>query len=297
MYGNPADPSAQLLAGWLSSRLDLYVPVEQDDGRYITKVRIEFDDGHYIEMRNESYKLVMNRPNQMDSIAPFPSRSTGDLLAEELRRLDVDESYAEALGAVSGEEDPQLAAVRAHPRLARPGTGPGCLVRPPSRSSCRRRTNSPPTSPLASWPTVSAAIEARGRAAIALTAGSIMEKVWSALASSATELDWASVDVFLGRRAFRPLSLGRPQRRACGEAPVRHRSVLGRDAVLDAALRRRVRRGPGCRGRRLRADARRARCRRHRSGAPGDRTGRALLLAVPGSPLGAGPVRHRHRSA
>ena len=67
-------------------------------------MRIDFDDGHYVEMRNESYKLVMSRPNQMESIAPFPSRATGDLLAEQLRRLDVDESYAEALGAVTGEE-------------------------------------------------------------------------------------------------------------------------------------------------------------------------------------------------
>jgi hypothetical protein len=38
----------------------------------------------------------------MDSIAPFPSRSTGDLLAEELRRLDADGIYGDALGAVSG---------------------------------------------------------------------------------------------------------------------------------------------------------------------------------------------------
>lgn len=115
VHGNPVDPSAQLLAGWLSSRLGLYVPVEKDEARYISRVRVDFEDGHYVEMRNESYKLVMSRPNQMDSIAPFPSRSTGDLLAEELRRLDVDESYAEALGAVTGEKDlNSRPAVRTH---------------------------------------------------------------------------------------------------------------------------------------------------------------------------------------
>jgi glucose-6-phosphate dehydrogenase assembly protein OpcA len=105
VYGNPVDPSAQLLAGWLSSRLDLYVPVEKADGKYISSVAIEFEGGHRIDMRNEGYKLVMSRPHQMDSIAPFPSRSTGDLLAEELRRLDADESYAEAIGAVTGQSD------------------------------------------------------------------------------------------------------------------------------------------------------------------------------------------------
>jgi glucose-6-phosphate dehydrogenase assembly protein OpcA len=105
VYGNPVDPSAQLLAGWMSSRLGLYVPVEKAEGKYISSVAIEFENGHRIDLRNEGYKLVMSRPNQMDSIAPFPSRSTGDLLAEELRRLDADESYAESIGAVTGQSD------------------------------------------------------------------------------------------------------------------------------------------------------------------------------------------------
>jgi len=103
VYGNPVDPSAQLLAGWLSSRIGVYVPVEKAEGKYISSVSIEFEGGHTVQLRNEGYKLVMHRPNQADSIAPFPSRSTGDLLAEELRRLDPDEPYAEALGAVTGQ--------------------------------------------------------------------------------------------------------------------------------------------------------------------------------------------------
>jgi glucose-6-phosphate dehydrogenase assembly protein OpcA len=103
VYGNPVDPSAQLLAGWLSSRIGVYVPVQKAEGKYISSVSVEFDGGHTVQLRNEGYKLVMRRPNQADSIAPFPSRSTGDLLAEELRRLDPDEPYAEALGAVTGQ--------------------------------------------------------------------------------------------------------------------------------------------------------------------------------------------------
>jgi glucose-6-phosphate dehydrogenase assembly protein OpcA len=99
---NPLDPSAQLLAGWLSSRLDFYVPVEKADGRYISSVSIDFGDGHTVTLSNEGHKLLMRRPGQMDSIAPFPHRSTGDLLAEELRRLDADQPYGEALAAVSG---------------------------------------------------------------------------------------------------------------------------------------------------------------------------------------------------
>ncbi|HEY2296219.1 MAG TPA: 6-phosphogluconolactonase [Jatrophihabitans sp.] len=51
---------------------------------------------------------------------------------------------------------------------------------------------------------VSAAIAEKGRAAVALTAGSIMEQVWATLAASAADLDWASVDVFWGDERFVP---------------------------------------------------------------------------------------------
>ncbi|MGH8859985.1 MAG: glucose-6-phosphate dehydrogenase assembly protein OpcA [Jatrophihabitantaceae bacterium] len=126
VHGNPNDPSAQLLAGWLSARLDTYVPVEKAEGKYISSVSIALTDGRTIDMRNEGYKLVMTRPDQMDSIAPFPPRTTGDVLAEELRRLDADESYAEALGAVTGEKDlGSRPSVRTHiwhdPALAQEG--------------------------------------------------------------------------------------------------------------------------------------------------------------------------------
>lgn len=53
-------------------------------------------------------------------------------------------------------------------------------------------------------PVVSAAIESRGRAAVALTAGSIMEKVWSALTATGQPLDWSKVDVFWGDERFVP---------------------------------------------------------------------------------------------
>lgn len=50
--------------------------------------------------------------------------------------------------------------------------------------------------------TVSDAVGSYGRAAVALTAGSIMEKVWSRLAATAGDLDWSSVDVFWGDERF-----------------------------------------------------------------------------------------------
>ncbi|HEX4728180.1 MAG TPA: glucose-6-phosphate dehydrogenase assembly protein OpcA [Jatrophihabitans sp.] len=113
--GNPVDPSAQLLAGWLSSRLGISVPVEKAEGKYISAVTLNFEDGREVRMTNEGYKLLMRRPGLADTIQPFPQRTTGDMLAEELRRLDADEPYAEALGAVSGISGlTQRPAVRTH---------------------------------------------------------------------------------------------------------------------------------------------------------------------------------------
>ena len=101
--GDDTDPSALLLAGWLSAALDTYVPVEKTGRKAIESVAIEFSNGAKVEARHDDTRLVLSRPGSADSIAPFAERSLGDLLAEELRRLDVDEIYAEALGTVTGQ--------------------------------------------------------------------------------------------------------------------------------------------------------------------------------------------------
>ncbi|HEY0166232.1 MAG TPA: 6-phosphogluconolactonase [Jatrophihabitans sp.] len=54
--------------------------------------------------------------------------------------------------------------------------------------------------------TLARAQQTRGRAALALTAGSIMEKVWSAIAATASReaVDWARVDVFWADERYVP---------------------------------------------------------------------------------------------
>jgi len=100
--GDDADPSVLLLAGWLSARLGCYVPVTRSGGSDIDKVTIGFADGASITAEAQGGKLILQRAGQQDSIAPFPERSLGELLAEELRRLDADEIFAQSLGAVTG---------------------------------------------------------------------------------------------------------------------------------------------------------------------------------------------------
>jgi glucose-6-phosphate dehydrogenase assembly protein OpcA len=101
--GDDSDPSALLLAGWLSSRLGCYVPVTKDGSKPIESVTMTFGGGVEITAVHEGTRLVVKRTGTPDSIAPFPDRSVGELLAEELRRLEADEVYAEALGTVTGQ--------------------------------------------------------------------------------------------------------------------------------------------------------------------------------------------------
>lgn len=98
--GDDTDPSAQLLAGWLSSCLGCYVPVTRTGHEAIDAVTLGFAGGASIRAFRDGSRLVLRRDGAPDSIAPFPERSLGELLAEELRRLDVDDVYADALGTV-----------------------------------------------------------------------------------------------------------------------------------------------------------------------------------------------------
>lgn len=128
--GDDCDPSALLLAGWLSSRMGFYVPVHKVPGRAISKVTLHLNGGGAITAVLDGSRLLLRRDNQPDSIAPFADRSLGELLAEELRRLDEDHVFADSLGAVSGvtglEDRPHH---RVHiwndPAMAEPALGQG----------------------------------------------------------------------------------------------------------------------------------------------------------------------------
>jgi glucose-6-phosphate dehydrogenase assembly protein OpcA len=108
--GRDRDPTTLLLAGWLSARLRLQVPVEGADGDTrgrtslgIAEVLIELDDGGTVRAsRDDRTDVRLQRHGQPDSLITLPDRELGDLLAEELRRLDADQPYADALGAATG---------------------------------------------------------------------------------------------------------------------------------------------------------------------------------------------------
>ncbi len=113
--GEPTNPSRALLAGWLSARLGIDVQQQDSDGPGVTGVELSVGDDEVRIARTDGRTAILSRSGQPDRAMPLPRRELGDLLAEELRRLDADETYAESLGAsvgLSGLAD--QAAVRTH---------------------------------------------------------------------------------------------------------------------------------------------------------------------------------------
>jgi glucose-6-phosphate dehydrogenase assembly protein OpcA len=104
VHGGRNDPSAQLLSGWLRARLDIETSVDGTDDEPVGGVEIAFADGKTTSATLEGTSLVLRREGQQDSFMPFGERPLGELLAEELRRLDHDHVYAEALEQTTGVE-------------------------------------------------------------------------------------------------------------------------------------------------------------------------------------------------
>lgn len=106
-----ASPSAELLASWLSSRLGIEVSVVTSEGPGITGVALEFggeQGGARLDLdRPDGRTARLARTGQSDRALPLPRRQLGDLIGEELRRLDPDEPYADALARAAGRPAPE----------------------------------------------------------------------------------------------------------------------------------------------------------------------------------------------
>ena len=93
----PGNPTADLIAAWLSSRLR--VPFERDvsGGPGITEVKFQTADGDITISRPDGRTATLSRPGQPDRRVALHRREIAELLAEELRRLNPDEVYGETL--------------------------------------------------------------------------------------------------------------------------------------------------------------------------------------------------------
>jgi glucose-6-phosphate dehydrogenase assembly protein OpcA len=105
--GDPSNATAQLVAGWLASRCGCAIPVVQGTrtpgSAGIDTVVLHLDQDEEVRVQDDRKGgAVIDQPFRPESIVALPDRTLGDLLGEELRRLDSDEPYSEALEAVTG---------------------------------------------------------------------------------------------------------------------------------------------------------------------------------------------------
>ena len=105
--GDPGAATAQLLSGWIASRTGSPSEVVQATRHPgisgIDSVLLTLDQDEEVRVHADRRGgAVISQPYRADATMALPDRPLGDLLGEELRRLDPDEPYAEALEATTG---------------------------------------------------------------------------------------------------------------------------------------------------------------------------------------------------
>jgi glucose-6-phosphate dehydrogenase assembly protein OpcA len=119
--GAPNSASADLLAGWLALKLNCPVTRNSsgEPGSGLHSVVMHRPSGPISLTRPEDNTATLTAPGQPERRVALPRRSLRDCIAEELRRLDADEVYADVLrlglprvhrSAADGQPQPQEAA-------------------------------------------------------------------------------------------------------------------------------------------------------------------------------------------
>ena len=96
-----ANPTADLIAAWLGLRLGIEVQRGESAGPGITDVSFETPDGRVMISRPDGRMATLSWPGHPERRVALHRRETADLIAEELRRLEPDEVYAETLRALA----------------------------------------------------------------------------------------------------------------------------------------------------------------------------------------------------
>ncbi|SFL07505.1 glucose-6-phosphate dehydrogenase assembly protein OpcA [Geodermatophilus ruber] len=104
--GDPGNATAALLAGWLISRCGCGIDVVKSERRPgasgVDQVVLQLDENEEVRVQADRRGgAVVIQPYRPDTRVALRDRPLGDLLGEELRRLDPDEPYSEALGAAT----------------------------------------------------------------------------------------------------------------------------------------------------------------------------------------------------
>lgn len=95
--GERYNPSVELLAMWLAHRLAVPVKRKDSEGPGLTAVRMDTTCGPIVLDRADGSLATLSIEGQPDRAVALKRRETAELIAEELRRLDPDDTYAAAL--------------------------------------------------------------------------------------------------------------------------------------------------------------------------------------------------------
>jgi len=98
-----ANPSGDILAAWLSVRLGIPVHRGVSGGPGITEVSFETEGGRIGITRPDGRTATLSRTGEPDRRVALHRRDQAELLAEELRRLEPDDVYAESLEWLFGD--------------------------------------------------------------------------------------------------------------------------------------------------------------------------------------------------
>jgi hypothetical protein len=82
---------------WLADRLDVPVQRTASEGPGLTAVRMDTDCGPVVLDRADGSLATLSIKGQPSRAVALKRRETAELIAEELRRLDPDDTYASAL--------------------------------------------------------------------------------------------------------------------------------------------------------------------------------------------------------
>jgi glucose-6-phosphate dehydrogenase assembly protein OpcA len=106
VLAEPGNPTADLVAAWLALRLGIEVERGESDGPGITEVSFETTQGKVALSRPDGRNATLSWPGRPERRVALHRRDAAELIAEELRRLEPDEVYAETLRAFAAGSRP-----------------------------------------------------------------------------------------------------------------------------------------------------------------------------------------------
>ena len=97
VVAGPGNPAATLLVAWLESRLHISITTKPSKTEQIASVVLNTEEGDVVIERIDATSCHFSVPGSSPREVPLGARSLAELLAEDLRRLDADDTYADTI--------------------------------------------------------------------------------------------------------------------------------------------------------------------------------------------------------